>query len=472
MQQLKAIKIAKIGENRGSPRIWLQGSTLDRAGFKHGTRFEVEKHATRPLLTLKQCPEGMRIVSQQVRGTRAIPVIDINSKDVLDAFASLSSVLVVVEGDVIHILPVASELRARRRLERLAEHMLHDEPVTIGSTSSGIGVLDLAAHEGLAAEGVKSKLLLANEIREDCMEHAIARNPAYCDETVIVTAPMQELAFDRWAMDKLPEVDLFVAGIPCSGASVAGRTKRALEHPESHPDVGHLVVAYLALVARTNPSVVVLENVPPYRTSASMAIIRNQMRDLGYDVHEIELDAGDWNMLEHRRRMCMVAVTKGIAFSFDDLLKPAPEEHRFAEVMDQVPDDASTWGKIDYLFAKRERDKAEGKGFKPNIIGPDSTKVPTLNKSLHKRQSTGSFLPHPRDNTLYRIPTVKEHARCKGIPEALVEDTTQTFGHEVCGQAISVPPFVSVFQLIARALKALGRDAASKATFFRQGVAA
>lgn len=469
---MKELKIAKLGEHRGSPRLWLQGSTVARAGFAPGTRFEIEAHPKRPLLTLKKAEGGMRIVSQQVRGAKTIPVIDINSKDVLAAFSALSSVRVVVENDMIHILPVASELRARQRLQRLAEHLQDGEPISIGSTSSGIGVLDLAAHEGLAAEGLPSQLRLANEIREDCMEHARDKNPAYTDQTLLVTAPMQELAFDRWAMDKLPEVDLFVAGIPCSGASVAGRTKRGLEHPESHPDVGHLVVAFLALVARTNPAVVVLENVPLYRSTASMAILRNQLRDLGYEVHETELDAADWSMLEHRRRMCMVAVTKGMAFSFDDLQIPARVERHFGEVMDQVADDASTWGNIDYLFAKRERDKAAGKGFKPNVIGPDSNKVPTLNKTLHKRQSTGTFIQHPSDDTLYRIPTVREHARCKGIPEVLVEDTTQTFGHEVCGQAISVPPFVSVFRLIARAIKAFGQGDVAQTSFFRLGVAA
>lgn len=452
---MKAYAIRKIGQNRGAPRLWLEGTTVRHGGFEPGSRFNVTVDKNRALLTIRQCADGLRVVSKHARGETTHPIIDINSAEILSVFSGLEAVRVVVDDGLIRVLPVASEIRAKRRLERLKNKVKDNEPISMGSASSGIGVLDLAAHEGMSKSGLVAKLAFANEIREDCMEHAFARNPAFDAETIPLTAPMQELAFDEWAMKQLPEVDVFVAGIPCSGASVAGRAKRALEHPESHPDVGHLVVSFLALVAKTNPAVCVLENVPPYRTSASMAIIRNQLRDLGYIVHETELDASEWGMLEHRRRMCMVAVTSGMEFSFDGLEKQFAGNQTFAEVMDDLPPDASTWGKIDYLFAKQERDAAAGKGFKPTIIDASSTKVPTLNKTLHKRQSTGTFLQHPTEPDKYRIPTVAEHARCKGIPVDLVADTTQTFGHEVCGQSISVPPFVAVFELLAKSFKAL-----------------
>jgi len=152
----------------------------------------------------------------------------------------------------------------------------------------------------------------------------------------------------------------------------------------------------------------------------------------------------------------MVAVTNGIQFSFDELQRPEPVARRFGDAMDLVDPAHSTWGRIDYLWNKLARDQQAGKGFSPTVVDADSTRVPTLNKTLHKRQSTGTFIQHPTDPELYRIPTVMEHARCKGVSEALVQGTTQTFGHEVLGQAISVPPFVAVFELLAKALKAYG----------------
>lgn len=459
---MKSYEIRKIGQHRGAPRVWLEGNHPAKGGFLPGCRYNTRVDEAKSMLVLEVVENGVRVVSSKKKDDREIPVIDINSKELLAVFEGIEAVRVVVKEGRIFILPVASEIRAKERLARIKAKLKAGEALTIGSLSSGIGILDLAVHRGLASAGVASKLAFANEIRDDCMEHAVKRNPSYTDETITLTAPMQELAFDPWAMSQLPEVDGLCAGIPCSGASVAGRTKRGLEHPEAHPDVGHLVVAFLAIIAKVNPAWITLENVIPYRSSASASIIRNQLRDLGYTVHETELDAGDWNMLEHRKRYCLIAVTKGMEFSFEGLQKPAPQERRFGEIMDHVPEDASTWGDISYLWAKQERDQAQGKGFAPTVVDENSIKVPTLNKTLHKRQSTGTFIQHPTNPTLYRIPTVAEHARAKGIDEQLVEDTTQTFGHEICGQAISTPPFISVHELLGHSLLTL-RDAANSA---------
>lgn len=446
---MKHLEIIKIGNNKGAPRIWMEGRKLENGGFLPGKRYSVKVDASKPLLTLEIADSGMRIVSHKQRGDREFPVIDLNSTELMSVFAGLESVRVVVQDQRIHILPVASELRANERLTRLRDRLAKGEPLVFASAASGIGILDMAAHEGLAMAGLESKLATAVEIRDDCMDWAAANNPVYSAATITITAPMQEVAFDEWTMQKMPVVDCFTIGIPCSGASVAGRTKRGLAHPEDHPEVGHMLVPFLAMVARQNPVAIVLECVVPYRSSASASIIRNMLRDLCYTVHETELDASDWNMLEHRKRYCLVAVTNGIEFSFDDLVRPAPVERKFGEIMEAVPADHSTWGRIDYLWSKLERDKQAGKGFSPTVIDSDSTRVPTLNKTLHKRQSTGTFIRHPDDPDRYRIPTVAEHAACKGVPPSLVKGTTQTFGHEILGQAISVPPFVAVFELLA-----------------------
>lgn len=454
---MKHYEITKITENKGQPRIWIQGRRAAIAGFLPGCKYDVDPDPERCLLTLKLSADGRRVVAR--KGSDDQPVIDLNSTKTLGLFAGLKSIRIVVKKGVIHLLPVASELRAKRRLERLRERVGAGEAVTIGSVSSGVGILDMAAHEGLASAGVDAELAFANEIRSDCMEHAAAKNPAYTASTITLTAPMQEVVFDPYAMSRLPETDILIGGIPCSGASLAGRSKLKLKHPEDHEEVGHLAVAFLAMIAKTNPAVAVLENVVQYGTTASMSIIRNQLRDLGYTVYTFELDAAEWNMLEHRKRLVVVAVTNGISFSIDDLEKPEPALRTFGEIMDNVPLDASTWGNIDYLWKKLDRDKADGKGYAPTVVDKDSTRLPTLNKTLHKRQSTGTFIQHPADPTLYRIPTVAEHARAKGVMECLVAGTTQTFGHEALGQAISVPPFVSVFKLIGRALLAFARTA-------------
>ncbi|ABM97115.1 DNA cytosine methyltransferase [Methylibium petroleiphilum] len=458
MTSLHTYAVRKIGSHRGSPRLWLEGREPTKGGFLPGTRFNTRVDTGRALLVLEAVEDGVRIVSGKQRGDRQIPVIDINSKELLDIFTGIEAVRVIVQEGVISILPLASELRARERVIRLKDGLANGT-LSTGSVSSGIGVLDRAAHEGLEQAGVECRLAFANEIREDCVEHMCDHNPIVDQHTVTLTAPMQELAFDEWAMSRLPKVDVLVGGIPCSGASRAGRAKRGASHAEAHPEVGHLIVAFLAIIAKVNPSAIVLENVPVWGTSASMFILRNQLRDLGYDVHETIVNSAEWNVLEHRERLCVVAVTKGIEFSFDGLERPEPVSRRLGEIMDEVPVDAPCWSEMAYLKDKRARDEAKGNNFKMTVLTPDSEKVPCLNKSLWKRQSSGSFWKHPDDSNLLRLPTVREHARCKGVWEDLVEGVGLTFGHEALGQSVTVPPFISIFKLLGQALKRFASEA-------------
>lgn len=460
MNTIQAYSISKLGTHRGAPRVWLQGSSPARGGFTPGARYRVTSQPGKTLLTLELAADGDRTVSRKAKGDEVIPVIDINGRDILAMFAGLEAVRVVVEIGKISILPIAAELRARERLQRLKEKLQRGRALLTGSTATGAGILDRAAHEGLLAAGVASELAFANEVREDCMEHAVACNPVFTDRTLLATAPMQHLVIDDWIMDQLPQLDVLHAGLPCSAASRAGRAKNKLagRHPESHPSVGHLVVAFLGLVAKTNPVCVVLENTPIYKDTASMDIVRNQLRDLGYDVHETVLASGDWNMLEHRERLCMVAVTRGIQFDLSSVEKPQPQVTRLASVLDDVAGNDPRWGTMSYLKDKRERDAAKGSNFKMFVVTPESTRVGAQTKHLWKRQSTGTFVLHPTDPDLLRIPTVAEHARFKGVWTDMVEGVGLAFGHEMLGQSISVPPWRSVFKALGQALKRFAAD--------------
>lgn len=459
VRTLGAYAVRKLGRHRGAPRLWLEGREPAKAGFAPGSRFTVRVDPGRALLVLEVDDAGDRMVSGKQRGDTTLPVIDINSKELLAAFAGLDSVRVIVEAGRISILPVASEQRARERLDRLREKLAVGQPLSAGSVAAGIGILDRAAHEGLQLSGLDTHLAFANEIREDCVDHMHSRNPIVDQETIMLNAPLQEVAFDPWVMEQLPEIECLVGGIPCSAASRAGKATRGSGHAEADPNVGHLVVGLLAIIAKTQPVAICIENVPIWGTSASMHILRNQLTDLGYVVHATQLRSEEWNTLEHRERLCVIAVTKGIDFSFEPMERPAAIERRFGEIMDPVPLDAASWGTMQYLKDKRVRDEADGKNFKMRVIDANSTMVPALNKTLWKRQSTGTFIQHTENPELLRLPTVPEHARAKAVWPEMVEGLGTTFGHEVLGQSVCVPPFVAVFKLLGQALQAFARAA-------------
>lgn len=453
---MKSYEVTKIGQHRGKPRLWLEGSKAQLGGFMPGKRFEAKKDLDKQMLILELSDSGCRIVSRKLKGERELPVIDINNGELLSVFDGIEAVRVVVQDGKIFILPLATEIAIKERLGRLKGKLDSGAPIFVGSLSHGGGVLSHAIHAGLKESGVKVKLAFANEIRAELLEQASEMNDAWDGETLPLAAPMQELAFDTWAMNQLPKVEVLEAGLPCSGASVAGRAKRGLEHPEAHPDVGHLVVPFLAIIAKVQPAVILLENVKQYLTSASMCILRNQLRDFGYNLHEEVLQAAEWNALEHRERLCMVAVTRGLAFDFAGLVRPDRVEQRIAEILDPVSDDASCWSRMEGLKAKQERDKAEGKGFAMQIVTPFDTKCPTITKGYAKVRSTDPKLQHPGNPNLLRQFTPVEHARIKGIPEQVVGGLSATIAHELLGQSICYEPFRAVGRLLGKSIKACG----------------
>lgn len=450
--------IKKVGQNKGAPRVWLEGSETARAGFGSGQRYDIEVQGQ--MVVLQANKDGSRVVSGKVIGEKNNPVIDINSKALLAIFDGMAAIRVVVKKDQIYLLPLASEIKKRERFVRLRAKLENGEAIDIGSLSHGGGILTHAIHAGLKQAGIVSRLAFANEIRGELLEHAAVHNDAWSGDTKMLAAPMQELAFDDRGVASIPKVDVLEMGLPCSGASKAGRSKRGLAHPEAHPHVGHLVVGALVIVSKTNPALVVLENVPQYAVSASADILRNQLRDMGYVTHERVLNGKEWGALENRDRWCMVAVTQGIEFNFDQLQPPVRPLQMISDVLDpSIGPDDENWRDFNYLKVKEVRDAKKGSGFGMQIMSPESGHVPTIRKGYSKGGSTDPLLKHPVNPDLLRQFTAPEHARIKGVPEALIDGLSNTIAHEVLGQGIVYQPFKDVGAHVGNALNQLvGRE--------------
>lgn len=353
------------------------------------------------------------MVSRKIKSGAEIPVIDINSLELLQVFDGLQLVRVVVQATRIVLLPSHVDLARQERLARLYAKLVSGEAISMGSISHGGGVLSHALHEGLKAAGIKTRLAFANDIRPELLEQAHRHNDCWDSETVPLATPMQHLAFDGWAMEHLPRVEILEAGIPCSGASTAGRGRNGAGHAEAHPEVGHLIVPFLAIVAKVQPAIVCVENVPAYRNTASMCILRNFLRDFGYEVRETQLDGSDWNALENRSRLSVIAVTQGLSFSLKNLHKPARQVREIAQVLENVADDDERWSEMAGLRAKQDRDLKAGKNFKMQIVKASDTSCPTITKGYAKVRSTDPKLQHPSIPSLLRQFSPLEHAAMK-----------------------------------------------------------
>ncbi len=453
--------IKRIGQNRGAPRVWLDRQT-ERAGFEPGQRYDVVVQGR--TVVLQANPDGSRVVSSKKDGEKTNPVIDLNSRELLALFDGMSSIRVAVQHGKIFLLPLASELKKQERFGRLREKLEAGDPLAVGSLSHGGGILSHAIHSGLKASGVDNRLAFANEIREELLEHAAVHNDAWDENTVPFAAPLQELAFDERGVAQIPKVEILEMGLPCSGESRAGKAKRGLSSGEAHPDVGHLVVGALVILSKANPAAVVFEQVPTYATSASANILRNQLRDMGYVCHERLLRGSEWNALEDRTRWCMVAVSEGIEFDFDQLQPPGRGQQKLGDVLENVPEDHPSWSTMAGLRAKEIRDRANGKNFAMQIFDADSEHVGTITKGYAKVRSTDPKLRHPSDPNLLRQFLPKEHARMKGVPEHLVDGVSATVAHEILGQGVVYPPFVGVGKHLGESLESVvpGRRPARK----------
>lgn len=453
---MKEFTVQSLGNHRGAPRFYKQGQRIALAGFTPGAVFSTSLHQEKGMLVLKVDAAGECKVSKKAARTGAtddIPVIDINSKELLGMFDGMDQIRVIVRKGQIILLALATEIRRKERIADLADKLRTGTPLEIGSISHGIGVLSHALHSGLKGSGVACRQAFACDIEEMYLDQAEQNNDCWDEKTIKVKSPLQEFALDDWAIQSVGKVTILEAGIPCTGASRAGLAKKHLAKAEDDPNVGHLIFGFLTIVARLNPAIVILENVEAYQTTASMGIFRNQMRDMGYDVHEKILAAKDFGSLENRRRMVAIGITKGLSFSFDDLQLPTNVVRTVSEILDPIPSDDPCWSTLQYLVDKEVRDIADGKGFRMQTLSASATSVPTITRGYFKRRSTDPFLRNEENPNLLRLFTPSEHARIKGVPPHLIAGMSATRSHEALGQGICYFPFAAVGRHIGEHLK-------------------
>lgn len=459
--QTMDILIRRLGDHRGAPRLYLDCGALARAGFHPGLAIAVATDAEACRVLIKLDVAGSRRVSRKKRGDTEIPVIDLNSVEVLACLEVFHQVRVVVKPGAIHVLALSSERKAQERLERLRGRMENGEALRCASIAFGAGITSWALHRGLASSGVSTSLAMANELQDEYLELAAQHNPVCAGGTHLINAPMQEAVMDDWVVSRVGKVELLEAGIPCSGASRAGVSKRGLAKMEDHPLVGHLVASVIQWIAALQPSIFVAENVRDYAASASAAILRGWLVDAGYVVHEVELDAHDFGSLECRVRWFLVAVPPAVDLDLRTMAPAVVDHPVLGQLLEELPVSDSRYRRVEHLKAKAVRDKARGSGFKMQLVDANSTRVPTLRKGYHKGGSTDPRVRHPHDPELSRLLTAKEHARIKGLDQALLGNASDTVGHQICGQSVDARP---VHALGVRIGKALARISSAETT--------
>lgn len=447
-----------VTESRGTPRVWVEGERLAREGIRPGMILSAFIEHGRMILSpasVQAKQQGRTVtVSKRTRRGKITPLIEIRLPDLIKLFGLAARVVVKIVKGRLSISRHHLDDKIARRETRFIERITEGKPLEVSSLYHGGGVLSRALHDGFTQSGVANGIKLAAEIEPKYLDASLSNNrDIFLDNAIILNAPMEQLAFTSSGM----EMDVCEGGVPCSGASRAGRASNGLMHPEEHDSAGAQFYAYLRMIEILNPAICFLENVCEYRRSASYAIVCATLKMLGYRLMDRVVNGNDFGVLENRDRMVMVAISEGLEVDFDlnaiepvrekeatlaEVLEPAAEAEREAEFRDYA-----------HLREKEERDRKAGKGFMRNLLTPEADKVPTLVRDYAKAGSTSAQLQHPTNPLLTRLLTVLEHTRVKGIPAPLVSGLPKTVAHSILGQSVIYPAFVALAKSLGRSLR-------------------
>lgn len=449
---MTAIIITTVGERKGTHRIWFEGAKLEREGYHTGSHYRVDdSKSDRLTLVRVDDPSESRVVSGRKRGSKQVPIIDLNSQALAKWFEVSDKLRIAIRRGKIVITKHHLIGQVKERFERIRKKIMERKKLAVHSHYHGGGVLDLAIHSGFARSGVGSFVQVAIEMERKYLDISLSRNPElFTDDSILIEGPIQDVRFDPRV-----KADIVVAGIPCTGASSAGKAKmrdtkgeKRTYLAEEHDAAGALFFHTLRYIEVSQPGLVLIENVKAYSSTASMAVIRSVLTSMGYTVQEKVLTGNEFGALENRERLCVVAVTKGLEDIIDmDGIVPIREKpEHLAEVLEDVPLDSEMWAEMKYLAEKEERDIAAGKGFRRQLFTGEEDKISTVTRQYMKRRSTDPFIQHPVDPKLSRLLTPLEHARVKGIPEKLIDDPdiAATTAHELLGQSVVYPMFEAV----------------------------
>lgn len=437
----------KLSEAKGKPRVWIEGAHIQKAGIEPGQilkiRFIEDKGIVEAFVSDNEFDHKVRVSKRTTRQGRIRPLLEIRHDKLLELFGENAQLRVVVKDGKIVIRLHHLESKATERVTRLAEKLDRGEPLTIGSLFHGGGTLDNAFHEGILKSGVKTTTQVVNELDKHFLSASVENNGhLFNKDTLFINAPIESID-----LSKSYQLDIILAGVPCTGASLSGRAKGKLKHAESHETAGALFYSFLQFVQTSNPTVVLLENVPQYESTASYAVIISVLETLGYNVNDTILNGEDFGALEARKRLFMVATSKGMPeLNFDLLERPVKGFLTAKDALDPIPHDSDAWKKFPYLEEAEKKAKAKGNGFKRSYITADSETTPTIKRTNHKCQTDGVFIQHPTDISLSRLPTSAEHARFKTVPAQLVEGLSATTACEILGQGIIHNVAMSVAQ--------------------------
>lgn len=411
-----------IGENKGIPRIWIEGKFLADNGFAKGTKVHTEWAEGR--VTITPVEDGGDHTVAERRGRQ---VLDYTGKAIAAAFDGADKVAVHTSTGKIVITPAKSATKATVR--RACTNG------TAGSIFSGGGLLDEAARQAgyTTTFGVEWDDKYADIWQSNHHGHLY--------QGCISEVPLRGL----------PQVDLFVGGIPCEPFSRArrqiGNSKRTVGGYVDH-DLADMTFWALQVIDACNPRNIVLEEVEDFVTSELGIIAVKVLERMGYTVESRVIDGTQYGALTTRKRSVVVAVTDGPI----NWPSPYPNTRTMGEVLHSVDDARCEWFHIDdktWLRDHWTKQAAKGNGFISQKLTPDTPSVQAITKRYFAGQGDNPVVCHPTKPDTYRWLTIDEVKAIMGLPQSYDLGDAKTTAGEIMGQGVLVDVFRQIIESVA-----------------------
>lgn len=430
---MQTIIDTKLSQNRGKPRVWIEGRKL-AVGFNAGDTYSVTYDKQKKLVKLQLDKNGTQVVCKRTKKDRIEPLIELRDNELLDLFDYDTRLTIRVTKGLVTCSVNAIEAKNQTRAQEFLEKIVNGEPLSKGTLFTGGGIIDRAIHEGLKCAGIDSKVKLVVETEKMYLESFLSNQAdMLADDALIFNSKIEDIDLDEVEDFKL---DLLLCTLPCTAASKAGRTKNALEFAEQHESAGSCFYYALNFIKKFQVANIVMENVKEFLNVSSYAVIKSVLTNWGYSVKEKVLNSNEFGAIENRDRLCMVANLKSLNdFDFNYVIPVMDKPESLKECLEEISVESDEWRDFDYLKSKQIRDKANGKGFGVTLYKGDEPSVITIRRTYHKGGSCDPYVVHPNNPELWRLFTAKEHLRIKGIPENLVDGCSNTIAHEIAGQS-------------------------------------
>lgn len=416
----------KVGTEELRGRINIENSKqLKEAGFPAGTKFNVTYQPG--FIEAVRAVEGNNTIVEKrfMRrdGTERLGErFDLRSKQVHEHFAGEEKVLALYLPDRIVFLHLPTVNRNLQRLERLKSAIQRGKLRT-AAFYSGIGTLDAALHAGFKKAGIETEIAFANDSWHVAIDGMLNDHPAVTKATRTFMGGIEQFLASG---ARLTDVDMFIAGIPCKGASKLNVETRDL--PEMHPWAGHQVLnAVLALERMNFPSLVLFENVTAYANTVSLSMLRRLLEEQGYDTELVGdtaedgsyqgLDSSQYGDLERRRRMALLAYPAGVRVAMGAMVKTGPSTLSVGDIrLPEANVDPAEYEKGKHLNRQEKVDK----GWRNRIVEDSAVVTPSMSADCWKQRIEDPKFKHPSDPHKCRLPLPEEHAALKGQDPKLI----------------------------------------------------